>query len=254
MKQKRLYIAMLVALMAVLAMAFPATAFASHLNGSTNWLVEFGTDGKMTDNFSNKTWADEVGGLQPGDDITFTINLSHKNSTACDWYMSNEVLKSLEEGVAKGSAYGYVLTYEGPSDSRTLYNSNIVGGDNTSGLSDATSGLEDFFFLDNLKKDQTGAVKLVVSLDGETEGNAYFDSLAQLKMKFAVEMPTNNNNNNNNSGTSSGSRTSVQTGDETNLFPFYVVMIVAGLGLLALGVTSVRRNKREQAGNHSRSN
>jgi len=222
----------------VLALALPATALANHLYGD-DWDVTFTTDAKMVDTYSQQQWADDIRNLQPGDDITFTINLNHKHSTTCDWYMANEVLKTLEEGSQAGSAYGYYLVYTNPSgEDRVLYDSEHVGGDDTEGLLDATSGLEDYFYLDSLKKGQTAQVKLVVSLDGETEGNAYFDTIAQVKMKFAVELPTTPDRNK--------PRTVVQTGDEMNLFPFYVAMAVSGALLLLLAIGSVRRRKQEE--------
>ena len=241
MKRTRILV---LALAAVLLLALPTAALANHLEGSTDWQVTFNSQGKMVDNFSQKEWADDIGKLQPGDDITFTVNLKHEHSTACDWYMSNKVLKSLEEGYASGSAYSYYLTYTGPSGStRVLYDSNRVGGDDTEeGLGDATSGLKDYFYLDNLKKGQTGEVQLVVGLDGETEGNAYFDTLAQVQMQFAVEMGSSSSS----TKTTSKSRTTVRTGDDTNLFPFFVAMAVSGALLLALAVYSLVTRRREE--------
>ena len=170
----------------------------------------------------------------------------HENSNECDWYISNEVIKSLEEGSASGSAYGYELTYTGPNDktSRTLYGSKNVGGDNSNGLKDATSGLKDFLYLDNLGVGESGVVNLVVTLDGETEGNAYFNTLAQLKMKFAVEYSKKGGGSNTNK---TSGRSVVQAGDETNLFPFYVIMSVTGFALLLIAISMIRRNGREKA-------
>ena len=242
MKRTRILV---LALAAVLLLALPAVALADHLKGSTDWQVTFNSQGKMVDNFSQEQWADDIGQLQPGDDITFTVNLEHAHPTACDWYMSNDVLKSLEEGYASGSAYSYYLTYTGPSGStRVLYDSNRVGGDDTEeGLGDATSGLKDYFYLDNLKKGQTGEVQLVVGLDGETEGNAYFDTLAQVQMQFAVEMGSSSSSTHK---TTSSSRNTVRTGDDTNLFPFFVAMAVSGALLLALAVYSLVTRRREE--------
>lgn len=230
---KRIRIFALAAVIAALALALPAMAFANSLDGGS-WTVKYTSGGALEDNYSQSEYATNVGGMQPGDDITMQFTLSHENDTAADWYMANEVIKSLEEGSANGSAYGYVLTFEGPSASRTLYDSSKVGGDNTTGLKEATEGLEDFFYLDTLKKGQTATVKLVVSLDGETEGDDYFNTLARLKAKFAVDPQTTT------------TRKIVKTGDETNLFPFYVAMAVSGALLLVIGVASMRRRK----GNH----
>lgn len=225
----------------VLAVMTPSLAWAESVSGSSNWRVTFTQNERLEDNYSEQQWADDMGGLQPGDDITFTVALRHEHSTAADWYMANEVLKSLEEGVAQGSAYQYLLTYEGPSGSKTLYDSTVVGGDNTSGLIDATNALDEFFFLDTLSQGQKARVNLKVTLDGETEGNAYFDTLARLKMQFAVEL------NNTSSGSRNTTRTQlVKTGDDTKLFPFYVAMVVSGGLLMALTVQGIRERKMER--------
>ena len=235
---KRIRIIALAAVMAALMLVLPATAYADSLDGGS-WSVTYTAGGSLSDDYSASQFATNIAGVQPGDDITMTITLSHQNDQAGDWYMSNEVIKSLEEGAATGSAYGYVLTYSGPTASRTLYDSAVVGGTDSSGLVEATSGLQDYFFLEGLSKGQTATVKLVVTLDGETEGNDYFSTLAQLKMKFAVDPQTQ--------GTSS--RTVVKTGDESpDLLPYYVAMIASGLLLLGIGIVTLRRRKAEQEG------
>ena len=43
------------------------------------------------------------------------------------------------------------------------------------------------FHLVNLDKNDSGTVNLSVTLDGESQGNIYQDTLAKLKMNFAVE-------------------------------------------------------------------
>ena len=237
---------------AVLALALPMVAMAESYTGQEDWTVTFNQSEKMVDNYSADRWADDIRQLQPGDDITFTVTCKHEHSTTCDWYMANEVLKSLEQAYATGSAYSYKLTYTSPAGkTRTLYNSEAVGGggstpqDRTNGLLDATSALEDFFYLDTLKKGETAHVDLRVSLDGETEGNAYFDTLAQLKMKFAVELNSNPNNPSKSTSTSS-KRGTVQTGDDTNLFPFFVAMAVSGALLMLLGLYGVRQRKQDR--------
>lgn len=175
-------------LVALVLAATPQVALADHIDGETGWYVEYNKSGRMDDNYTQKSWADNVSSLQPGDDITLTVEMRHTNDKAGDWYLTNEVLKSLEEGDAQGSAYGYTLSYEGPSNSRVLYESKTVGGIGSSeGLAEATNAMDDYFFLGTLEKGEKGSVTLNVSLDGETEGNAYFDTLAQLRLKFAVE-------------------------------------------------------------------
>ena len=229
------------------ACALPATAHAEHLKGADGWTVTFNSDEKMVDNFSQKEWADDLKGMQPGDDITFTVTLKEEHKATADWYMANEVLKSLEEGAknkeALGSAYEYLLTYTDPDGkTRTLFDSEKVGGDNSNGLNDATNALEEFFFLDSLAHGETAHVDLKVTMDGETEQNAYFDTLAQVKMKFAVELPETEPQ----VKTVSSHRTIVKTGDDTNLLPYFAIMTVSGVLLLAIAIVTVVRRRRDQ--------
>lgn len=229
------------------ALAFavlPVAAMAESIPHPGNWRVTYTSDGKMTDNYSASEYVDAVSGLQPGDDITFAITLSHENDSNADWYIANDVVKTLEENSeASGSAYEYRLTYTNPSGQiSTLYDSEVVGGDEGNGLADATNALEDYIGLGQLSKGQTAKVELRVALDGETEGNAYFDTLARLKLKFAVEPEPE--------PTRRTERRTVQTGDETRsrLFPLYVIMAVSGValaGLATYGVIERRKEKRE---------
>lgn len=237
---KRIIGALLAAVLAFSAL--PTAALAESLNGKSNWQVTYTADGKMSDNYSSSEYVDDVSGLQPGDDITFTVNLSHENASAADWYLANDVVKTLEEGAAEGSAYEYLLSYSGPSTSRDLYDSRVVGGDNQQGLMEADSALQDYIYLDRLSKGQTAKITLKVTLDGETEGNAYFNTLARLKLKFAVEPEPE--------PTKRVERRVVQTGDErdTRLFPFYVAMVVSGVALAGFAAYSVhlRREDRKE--------
>ena len=234
------------ALAVLLALGSPAVARAEHLEGKTNWLVTYTPDEVLKDNYSEQEWADSIAGMQPGDDITLRVNLNQTNENTVDWYMANEVLKTLEEADkgddAEGSSYEYVLTYVGPNRSRTLYDSKIVGGDESEGLNEATDALEDYFYLDTLAKGQEGHIDLKVTMDGETEGNAYFDTLARLKMKFAVEHDPNPSVIRRRTVTDNG-RVVVRTGDETRLFPFYCAMVVSGGLLLLLAVDGVRQRR-----------
>ena len=249
--------AAILAVVATALIALPCTAFANTIPVSSNWNVTFNSNAQMVDDYSAKTWADDISGLQPGDDLTFEVKLHHQHDTTCDWYMSNEVLKSLEEKVASGSAYDYVLTYYNPKgEARELYNSTRVGGtnsadvDSSQGLKEATDALDDWFYLDSLSKGQDARVTVHVALDGETEGNAYFDTLAQLKMKFAVEL--NQPNQRTTTTNNVVNRNIVQTGDETNLFPFYIAMAVSGALLLVLGFVSLRSRRKEREGSDAR--
>lgn len=242
---KRLHILVLVAAIAALVLAFPSAAFAESFAGKSGWEVTYTANGKMKDNFSQKQYADQISKLEPGDDVTFTVKLHHKNADDADWYMSNEIIDAFETATAKDSLYEYELTYTSPTgkNSRTLFSSKLVGGEGSDGLKELNDvGLKDFFYLDNLSNGQTATVTLKVKMDGETEDNGYFNTDAVLKMRFAVQ-PVG----------SDGKKGAVKTGDDTDLFPFYLIMIVSGALLLVLAIVSLRRRKLDrQVGNHAR--
>lgn len=249
----------------VLAFCGPMAAYADHIDGDTGWYVEYDSSGRVVDNYTQKSWADNVSQLQPGDDITLSVEVRETNDASADWYMSNEVLKSLEEGDATGSAYGYTLSYEGPSNSRTLFTSKNVGGiGSAEGLAEATNAMDDYFFLGTLAKGETGRVVLNVALDGETEGNAYFDTLAQLKLKFAVEpnvgaeavtknetvekketVTTTEPDNVVNRVVSGSRQNLAKTGDQTSQLPVYLLIAGVGILCLALAIRNIRNKKNE---------
>jgi hypothetical protein len=215
----------------------PVTALAEHLTGSSDWHVTYTSTGRLDDNYSESGVEADIRRLQPGDDLTVSVGISHDKAEEADWYVSNEVLKSLEAGDATDSGYGYVLSYDGPSGTKEIYRSETVGGTGSKGLTEATSSLKDYFFLDTLSKGDKGRLTLVVSLDGETELNAYFDKFARIRLMFAVEEK----------GRRSGSSNDiVKTGEETDLLPAYVAMMCSGAGLMFLIVWDGRRRERKE--------
>ena len=226
-----------VLLVVLTLLSLGATASAEHFDGQAGWTVTYTTGNKLVSNFHTSDYNDPLKGLQPGDDMTLTVTLKSANAQRADWYMTNKVLHSLEDRSRSGSsggAYEYTLTYIGPTQTRVLYTSDTVGGDSVSaagvGLHEATSALKDYFYLDSLESGQTAQVVLNVKLDGESQGNRYQDTMADLQMNFAVEQRD---------------RRAVRTGDDTNLRPLYVVSLLSGIGVLVLGIRDLRARRRE---------
>lgn len=244
----------------VLAGTPTGAAYADEYQGRTDWTVIFTSDEKMTHTPENMSLSDAVSDMQPGDTNTVAVTIKNEHAATTEWYMTNEVIRSLEESVsvAHGSGYSYMLTYKGPSGAeKVLFNSDEVGGetstegDSGEGLNEATSSLKDWLFLDTLKSGEHGLVTLQVSLDGETNNNAYQDTLADIKMNFAVEL-ANSAGTPGTPGTSEtpGSSDTFEsslpkTGDSLNILPLMILTGVAGLALLLLAFAG-RRLRREQ--------
>ena len=183
------------AMAAIMAVGIHTTAFAETLQGGSDWKVEF--DGsKMSSNFTSADMKKDIFRLQPGDTMELQVGLKNTSEKDADWYMTNEVLKSLEDSqsIAEGGAYGYRLTYVGPDKKETvLYDSETVGGEDAKkgeGLHQATDALNQYLYLDRLSKGDVASVHLTVKLDGETQGNDYQDTLASLQMSFAADPVT----------------------------------------------------------------
>ena len=235
-----------------LVCSISVTAYAGHKE-TTIGSVWFNTDGKtmsndfqknLTDKNVESALLDRLSSLQPGDDVTFTINLRNDYSKSTNWYMTSKIVSSLEEGTARDGAYTYRLWYKNNTSGKEteIFNSNRVGGDSSSGLMEINKALkedydkngEKYFYLDNLSRGQGGQIFLNIELDGETQGNAYQDRLADLKMNFAVQVAEQ-------SGTTTSttsSRSAPKTGDEHNLLPYYIAMIISGLLFLYFALDS----------------
>ena len=265
-------------LSSLVAFSFAIPAQAETYYGDENWKVAFTSEDKMESSFSTADINDVIGGMQPGDNVIITLNLKNENRTITDWYMRNEVLYSLEDRSTNketsGGAYTYRLVYTDKDvEVNTLFDSDTVGGESADdtisrmgeGLKSATNALKDYFYLDTLAKGAGGVVTLEVALDGETQGNHYQDTLADLQMDFAVELrDTPRGGGGGGGGTpdtpgtpntpdTPGSTTSrtgvVRTGDDNQIVLFSVISGVTGLLLLLYCIYNLRayRKRREEA-------
>lgn len=268
MRRKRWKLLPVLGLLVTMAMS-AVTTNAETSHGNSDWSVVFSKDKKMVSNFKTSDINDAIYGIQPGDNVIITLALKNENDEATDWYMTNEVLYSLEDRSANagtsGGVYTYKLTYTGPDGEVTsLYDSDTVGGEDANGskagegLRQATNALSDYFFLDTLKKGQSGKVTLEVALDGDTQGNDYQNTLADLQMNFAVELNPNvvrereETENRTNEVTNPDRRVSAQgtsivrTGDESNLTPFIMASSISGVLFLALSMYGFIGKKEEK--------
>lgn len=255
MKKKIVCLAMI----AIMALGIPMTANAEVMKGSEDWKVTYEKNG-ISSNFKGAE-KEVLENLQPGDTIQLQIKLENKSSKKSDWYMANEVLQSLEDGTtASGGAYTYILTYTDPSGNvDTIYSNERVGGelsntrsvDELVGLNQATNMLKEHFYLDRLNAGETGIVRLSVTLDGETQGNDYQQTLAELQMDFAVEEVVEITH----KEVEKIERpktivqqkvvtTSVKTGDASQIALLSAAALVSGIALIAVVVRQAKGRKK----------
>lgn len=228
------------ALAATMVVGTAMTANAEEFYGSQDWKVSFNGD-KMESTFDSGVMTEEILQIQPGDTITLKVALSNDSKEKTDWYMTNEVIQTLEDtqSVAEGGTYTYILSYNGPDGEEILFSSEAVGGEGQSaageGLHQATDALEEYFYLDQLSETESGYVQLVVKLDGETQGNAYQDTLAKLSMNFAVEKVN----------ADKIYKTSAKTGDFAPMMMVSTVALAGGLILLFAAVVLTKKRRTE---------
>lgn len=220
-------------------------ARAEEYTGGKDWSVQF-TGNELASNFKSSDLSDEVHAIQPGDRVTVTLTLKNRTGSGADWYMTNQVIKSLEDSqrVADGGAYTYELTYITPKgEKKVLYSSANVGGEKTSaageGLHEVSDSLKEFFYLDRLEGGQTAHIELSVSLDGESQGNTYQDTLAELQMNFAVEkVPEPEHEKPKPVKTPS-------TGDTSHVVAWSAAALVCGLVLILLVVLRMKKKPND---------
>ena len=249
---------MCLAMIALMVIGTPLTAQAEHFEGSKDWEVTF--DGKkLGGNFDAADMQKDVLQILPGDSIELQVNLKNTGKKKTDWYMSNKVVETLENdaNAAQGGAYTYKLTYSDPAGEEVvLFDSSAVGGEKTTedkGLLEVNDELEKYFYLDRLKGSEAASVKLYVQLDGETQGNAYQETLAELQMNFAVE-PINDEvivkkevkEETKQVVVTKYVTTMVKTGDNAQLVLFSAVTLVSGLALLGFAFMGMKKRRQQK--------
>ena len=225
---------------------------AEDYEGKDGWVANF--DGKeIKSNFGTSNLTEEAKSIQPGDSITLKVGIKNSDSGKTDWYMTNEAIQSLEDAnsVANGGAYEYRLAYINAAGKETeLYNSETVGGEGAStkeGLHQATDSLEEYFYLDRLNPGQSGMVTLRVKIDGETVINDYQETLALLKMTFAVEKVTESTIRKV-PGEDKVITNRVKTGDTNKILLFCALALISGIILLILALMSMKRRRYNRKG------
>lgn len=220
----------------ILVPCLTAVSYAEGFN-SSGWAANF-TGKEIVTNFSQADVTAVVSKIEPGDSVTFSVDVRNSAAYNTDWYMTNEVITSLEESraAAKNGSYEYSLTYTDPYGSvTTIFSSDSVGGEGGD-IKVSTGNLKDFFYLDQLKPGESGKVKLNVVIDGESDGNWYWNTAAKLKMNFAVEK----------SGTNS-TYYAAKTGDDFSVVIWAVVFSASIAAVIVLVKNRKRGNKEAES-------
>ena len=235
--RKRHLLRMALALSLVIAIA-GSSCFAADKNVSGKCWYEGGSS--IASDFDTEGfYRDTIAGLQPGDDVQFTITYTNRYSKETDWYMQNRILESLEDNKDRASngGYTYILKNIAPDGTETvLFDNSAVGGDSKAGglegLHQATNATEDMFFIGTLASGETGTTSLYVKFDGETESNSYMDTKGGLQVAYAVEVKEDG-----------GKTSSAKTGDPGNTTVALLALGVSAL-LLLLALISWRRSRK----------
>lgn len=252
----------MILLTAVIVMVGMTTGSALAKSSKYNGTCYF--DGsKIVSSFHSNKIADAVSDLQPGDSVHFKVKYTNEYSKKTDWYMSNEVLQTLEKtdaakkvpegtGTPENGGYTYSLIHTDKNGKKTTIFSNAkVGGEakpnGMEGLEQATNATKDWFFIQTLEEGESGELDLDVAFEGETEVNDYMDTEGSLQLRFAVEIPKAGSKDKDQPD--DDAVVSVpQTGDDSNLFLPFLIMLIAGTALLILILARRRRNDEETGG------
>ena len=212
------WISLFLALLLVFSMT--VSAFADHYNGTGTATYNGST---IATDFPSG-FAELAPNFQPGDDLTIVITLKNNSDVSTAWYMSNEVIKPFENGLAINGVYNYTLKY----NNNVIFSSDSIGGENSAGIQNATGQLKDFFFLGNIAARGSSQVTLEFGIDGETQNNDYWNTLSQLRMRFAVDK-------------ANGTYVPPKTADTGDILVWGGVMLACMVGIIVILLTDRKK-------------
>jgi len=183
MKKKHLNIVL--ALVVVVAGFLGNRNVAQAETQTVEWSVSY-TGSDITSTYDSAK--SSISNTMPGDTIQYVITYNNDSSEAATFYMSADVVKTLEEGAeASGGAYSYTISTAGSSI--PIFDSKTVGGDATSvvGLNQVNGKEGAYFSLGSVEANSSGTVTVSITLDGNSQTNSYMATLGQLQFKFGAE-------------------------------------------------------------------
>ena len=130
--------------------------------------------------------AAKIKNAMPGDTITYSVKYINATAESTDFYMNADVVKSLEDtSGAQGGAYSFKII----NNEETLFDSETVGGDadEVVGLNQVSGHEGAYFSLGSIPAGGSGVVTITITLDGNSQTNAYMATQANLNIKFGAE-------------------------------------------------------------------
>lgn len=233
-----------------LLVAVPMGVSAETVSGNDQWAVSF-TGKKLESNFQNTDLDDVIYQMQPGDTAVLQVGLYNNHNKAADWYMSNEIVQSMEDSTAaSGGAYAYQLTYTDAAGKETvIFDSDSIGGDDTKngdGLHQVSETLGENFYLGRLASGESAKIGLKVMLDGETFGNEYQTQLAKMDMQFAVEEAAADRIVTTEVQQKPGNQAmTIKTGDDASLW-LYISLAALAVGIILVILAFRKRQKEDK--------
>ena len=122
-----------------------------------------------------------------------------------------------------------------------IFNSDAVGGEQTEagvGLHQAENATEEWFFIQELSKGESGKTVLYVALDGESQANAYQGTSANIDILYAVEKQDEGD-----TIYKHVKNGSAKTGDDSSLL-LPIMLLILALILMALTALSYLRDRK----------
>lgn len=152
-------------------------------------------DGKQIvhSNYDVTDFGDAFDNMLPSETRTQEILLKNADQRAIDFYMSAQVLKSLQEIGADNAFYHVSLDLVQNGISTRIYGDGqelvTVGGSNNGarGLKELDDSLDTYYLLAVMKAGETAKLQLTVELDGESGDNVYMARDGKIQFDFRVQ-------------------------------------------------------------------
>ncbi len=146
--------------------------------------------------------------MMPGDEITYSVGYKNDSGKAVDFYLSTDIINSLEDksadgadsSAASGGAYSYKISNLIDGQEKVIYDSEVLGGESAvKGLNQVKNSLEEgkaaYIGLGQIANGNQGIIKVDIKLDGNSQDNSYMYKLATLDVRFGVEEVKTSSNN-----------------------------------------------------------